>query len=43
MIFHLNKSNLYDYLAFQKGDKYEEWVNNTNYDKDFLAKSMDNK
>jgi hypothetical protein len=39
MIFQLNEySGRFTYLVFQKGDKYEELVNNINYDRDLLAK-----
>ena len=37
MIYHLNDSNVYNYLAFQSGNEYKEVVNTLNYDKTSLA------
>ena len=37
MVFQLNDANHFNYLAFQKGDKYDEVVNNINYDRGLLA------
>jgi len=40
MIFQLNDANMLNYLAYQKGEKYVEWVNNYNirFDRELLAK-----
>jgi len=37
MVFRLNNYNRFDYLAFQKGDKYKEVINTLNYDKELIA------
>jgi len=37
MVFQLNDLNRYNYLAFQKGKKYNEVINNIKYDKDLLV------
>jgi len=37
MVFRLNESNQFNYLAFQKGDKYKEVINTLNSGKDLLA------
>jgi hypothetical protein len=45
MIYQLDNSNRFNYLAYQKGDKYTEWVNNL-LDKELLAeffKNIENK
>ena len=38
IIFQLDNPNYFNYLAFQKGDKYNEVVNNINYSRELLAK-----
>lgn len=37
MIYQLNGPNRFNYLAYQAGNKYTEWVNNIDYDREFLA------
>ena len=37
IIFQLNASNMFTYLAFQKDNKYVEWVNSINQDRRLLA------
>jgi len=37
MIFQLKDSNHFNYLAFQKGNEYDEMANNINYHRELLA------
>ena len=39
MHYQLNVPQNFNYLAFYKDNKYDEWVNNISYDRELLAKS----